>query len=106
MVDTGFPGRIQAYILAQPWLGRVPKVRRGGEGGACFSMETCNIKIHDREHRFPNSAWQLPYQVLDDTILEHTFPNSVPYQGVVTLLTVSTLVLTFDETKRHKAMSA
>jgi len=44
MVDTGFPGRIQAYIHPQPWLCWVPKVRRGGEGGACFSMETVRIQ--------------------------------------------------------------
>jgi len=50
------PGGLQAYILPQPWLCRVPKVRRGGEGDTCVSMETCNIKIHNREHRFPNSV--------------------------------------------------
>jgi hypothetical protein len=43
MVDTG-------------WLCRSSKVRKGGEGGACVSMETCNIKIHNREHIFPNSG--------------------------------------------------
>ena len=50
------PGGLQAYSLPQPWLCRAPKVRRGGEGDACVSMETCNIKIHNREHRFPNSV--------------------------------------------------
>ena len=50
------PGGLQAYSLPQPWLCRAPKVRRGGEGDACVSMETCNIKIHNREHRFSNSV--------------------------------------------------
>ena len=49
------PGGLQAYSLPQPWLCRVPKVRKGEEGGACVSMETYNIKIHNREHRFPSS---------------------------------------------------
>ena len=49
------PGGLQAYSLPQPWLCRAPKVRRGGEGDACVSMETCNIKIHNREHRISRS---------------------------------------------------
>jgi hypothetical protein len=49
------PGGLQAYSLPQPWLCRAPKVRKGGEGGACVSMEIYNIKIHNIKHICPNS---------------------------------------------------
>jgi hypothetical protein len=51
----GAPGGLQAYSLPQPWLCRAPKVRKGGEGGACVSMETYNIKIHNIKQRCPSS---------------------------------------------------
>ena len=50
------PGGLQAYSLPQPWLCRAPKVRKGGEGGACVSMEIYNIKIHNIKHICPNSG--------------------------------------------------
>ena len=79
MVDTGCPRAGYRHIAFHS-RGCVEPQRSGGEERAARVLVWRHViqRYIIENTDFPT---QFPYHVLNETILEHTFPNSVPISG-------------------------